>query len=79
MDGTIPLTVSGDTVSRSFTTSRRGFLAATGGAVAAAAVHGFSAAPAWDPHFPQNPFTLGTASGDPTPGVRNGCPAAERL
>ena len=53
---------------RSFITSRRAFLAATGGAVAAAAVYGFSAAPAWaDPRFPQNPFTLGIASGDPTP------------
>jgi alkaline phosphatase D len=53
---------------RSFTPSRRGFLAASGSAVAAAAVYGFSAAPAWaEPRFPQNPFTLGVASGDPTP------------
>lgn len=79
MDGTIPLTVSGDTVSRSFTTSRRGFIAATGGAVTAAAGQGISAAPAWDPRFPQYPFTLGTASGDPAPGVRSGRPGAERL
>ena len=51
--------------------SRRSFLAfaGAGGAAAAAAFHGFSAAPAWSaPSFPQNPFTLGVASGDPTSG-----------
>ena len=54
---------------RPFATSRRGFLAISGGAVATAAVYGFSAAPAWAaPSFPQNPFTLGVASGDPTSG-----------
>ena len=48
--------------------SRRGFLALTGAAGAAAAMYGFSAAPAWSqPRFPENPFTLGVASGDPTP------------
>ena len=50
--------------------SRRGFLALTGGASAAAtaAMYGFSSAPAWAaPRFPDDPFTLGVASGDPTP------------
>lgn len=50
--------------------TRRGFLALTGaaGASAAAAMYGFSAAPAWSqPRFPTNPFTLGVASGDPLP------------
>ena len=55
-------------MSRSVTTSRRGFLAVSGGAVATAAVYGFSTAPAWAaPRFPTDPFTLGVASGDPTP------------
>jgi alkaline phosphatase D len=53
---------------RTFTPSRRSFLALSGGAAATAAVYGFSTAPAWaEPRFPQNPFTLGVASGDPTP------------
>ncbi len=50
--------------------SRRGFLALSGtaGAAATAALYGFSAAPAWaEPQFATNPFTLGVASGDPTP------------
>ena len=50
--------------------SRRGFLAfaGAGGAAAAAAFHGWSAAPAWaDPRFTTDPFTLGVASGDPLP------------
>ena len=50
--------------------SRRGFLAFTGagGAAAAAALYGYSAAPVWaGPRFPSDPFTLGVASGDPTP------------
>ncbi|MEV4140970.1 alkaline phosphatase D family protein [Dactylosporangium sp. NPDC049742] len=49
---------------------RRTFLGLTGaaGAGAAAAVAGFSAAPAWaDPRLADNPFTLGVASGDPLP------------
>ena len=51
----------------SFTASRRNFLAGSAGAVATAAMYGFSTAPAWAaPRFPQNPFTLGVASGDPT-------------
>lgn len=54
-------------MSRSPGTSRRSFLALTGGAAATAAIYGFSAAPAWaEPRFPRNPFTLGVASGDPT-------------
>ena len=50
--------------------SRRGFLGAAGaaGATFAAAMSGFSAAPSWAaPKFPDNPFTLGVASGDPLP------------
>ncbi len=48
--------------------SRRGFLGLTGAAGAGAALYGFSAAPAWaTPRFPDNPFTLGIASGDPLP------------
>lgn len=51
--------------------SRRRFLTRTSGAAASAtaAIYGFSTAPAWaSPKFPGNPFTLGVASGDPTPG-----------
>jgi alkaline phosphatase D len=50
--------------------SRRGFLGLTGaaGATFAAATAGFSTAPAWAaPRFPNDPFTLGVASGDPLP------------
>ncbi|MGH3332489.1 MAG: alkaline phosphatase D family protein [Nocardioidaceae bacterium] len=50
--------------------SRRGFLALTGATstTVAAAMYGFSAAPAWsNPSFSGDPFTLGIASGDPTP------------
>ena len=49
--------------------SRRGFLALSGlTGAAAAAAYGFSTAPAWaTPRFPTDPFTLGVASGDPTP------------
>jgi len=50
--------------------SRRGFLAFTGagGAAAAAALYGYSAAPVWaGPNLPADPFKLGVASGDPTP------------
>ena len=55
-------------MSRTFATSRRRFLAMSGGAAATAAIYGLSTAPAWaEPRFPQNPFTLGVASGDPTP------------
>jgi alkaline phosphatase D len=53
-------------MSRSF--SRRNFLAfaGAGGAAAAAALQGFSSAPAWAaPQFSADPFTLGVASGDP--------------
>ncbi|MEV6371835.1 alkaline phosphatase D family protein [Micromonospora musae] len=49
---------------------RRAFLGLTGaaGAGVAAAIAGFSDAPAWaDPSFTDNPFTLGVASGDPLP------------
>ncbi|MCW3819102.1 alkaline phosphatase D family protein [Micromonospora sp. DR5-3] len=49
---------------------RRAFLGLTGaaGAGVAAAIAGFSSAPAWaDPSFADNPFTLGIASGDPHP------------
>ncbi|NYG54984.1 alkaline phosphatase D family protein [Nocardioides perillae] len=55
--------------------SRRGFLALSG--AAAAAAYGFSAAPAWSqPRFSSTPFTLGVASGDPTP---DGCVLWTRL
>lgn len=48
--------------------SRRGFLALTGAGAATAALYGVSSAPAWgNPRFPENPFTLGVASGDPLP------------
>lgn len=48
--------------------SRRGFLALGGGVAATAALLGVSKAPAWaNPRFPADPFTLGVASGDPTP------------
>jgi alkaline phosphatase D len=50
--------------------SRRGFFAFTGagGAAAAAALYGYSGAPVWaSPRLPSDPFTLGVASGDPTP------------
>jgi alkaline phosphatase D len=48
--------------------SRRNFLAfaGAGGAAAAAALQGFSSAPAWAaPRFSADPFALGVASGDP--------------
>ncbi len=48
--------------------SRRRFLAFAGATGTAAALHGWSAAPAWSaPRFPTDPFTLGVASGDPLP------------
>ena len=48
--------------------SRRDFLAFTGTGAAAAALYGYSAAPVWaGPRFSSDPFTLGVASGDPTP------------
>ncbi len=50
--------------------TRRGFLALTGAtsATLTAAMYGYSSAPAWaSPTFPDDPFTLGVASGDPTP------------
>ena len=48
--------------------SRRGFLSLAGASGAVAALYGFSPAPAWaSPRFSSNPFTLGVASGDPTP------------
>ncbi|MEO3780292.1 alkaline phosphatase D family protein [Micromonospora sp. B11E3] len=52
------------------TLHRRAFLGLTGaaGAGLAAAIAGFSAAPAWaDPALVDEPFTLGVASGDPLP------------
>ncbi|HEY6740567.1 MAG TPA: PhoD-like phosphatase N-terminal domain-containing protein, partial [Actinopolymorphaceae bacterium] len=48
---------------------RRRFLALTGGTALATALGSVltSPAPAWaDPRFPENPFTLGVASGEPT-------------
>lgn len=46
--------------------SRRGFIALS--AAATAAAYGVSAAPAWaKPRFVRTPFTLGVASGDPQP------------
>ena len=46
--------------------SRRGFFALS--AAATAAAYGVSTAPAWaNPRFPDTPFTLGVASGDPEP------------
>jgi len=62
--------VSAPQLPSSSTLSRRGFLGLTGaaGAAVAAATTGFSTAPAWAaPRFPDNPFTLGVASGDPLP------------
>jgi alkaline phosphatase D len=50
--------------------SRRRFLTLTGVATASmpAAMYGLSSAPAWAaPRFPDTPFTLGVASGDPMP------------
>lgn len=50
--------------------TRRGFLALSGATSASvtAAMYGFSTAPAWAaPAFRDTPFTLGVASGDPTP------------
>ncbi|WP_422769101.1 alkaline phosphatase D family protein [Plantactinospora sp. WMMC1484] len=47
---------------------RRGFLGLAGAAGVGATIAGFSASAAWGtPRFPEDPFTLGVASGDPLP------------